>query len=273
MSGLNSAGGALRQIQQMFLESLVSPGSTGAKALNATFLPGAQLDAAACLGIYQRSYRLRLRKCLGDQFPASRHALGENLFADFADEYLRACPSDSYTLYELGRRFPDWLEASRPDRDQPLDKREHWIDFMVDLAGYERVLFHLFDASGHEGHDWPKPDCSDALLVLQPCLRLVHYRYPVAAYYHAVRAGEEPSFPVAAESYNVVLRRDYQTATYPVSALHFRFLQMVQECGSVDAALCGISEWSGRPLAVVTASWHEEVKRAWIDAGFFVYRA
>ncbi|MFP3656554.1 DNA-binding domain-containing protein, partial [Burkholderia sp. SIMBA_052] len=83
------------------------PDGVDADTIAATLLPGPKLSASACLAIYQRSYILRLRKCLEEQFPASYHALGAALFADFADEYLRACPSDSYTLHELGRRFPE----------------------------------------------------------------------------------------------------------------------------------------------------------------------
>jgi len=272
MSGVNSSVDTLAQLQHWMLASLTSPGVVNAGTLNASLLPGPQLDAAACLAIYQRSYRLRLRKCLGDQFPATRHALGESLFVDFADDYLRAYPSDSHTLYELGRRFSGWLDSTRPDRDLPSHERESWIDFMVDLTCYEYLLFQLFDAPGHEGNDWPGLDCDDESLILQPCLQLACYRFPVAGYYHGVRAHQEPPFPSAAASYNVVLRRDYQTATYPISAFHFRFLQMVQEYGSVKQALRGITDWSGQPFAVVEDSWHREVRKAWIEAGFFIQR-
>ena len=102
-------------LQRWMLDALFAPERADADVVATTLLPGPRLPAAACLAIYQRSYILRLRKCLEEQFPACRHALGAGLFADFADEYLRACPSDSYTLHELGRRFPQWLQDSRPD--------------------------------------------------------------------------------------------------------------------------------------------------------------
>ncbi|HVI89986.1 MAG TPA: DNA-binding domain-containing protein, partial [Dongiaceae bacterium] len=109
----------LDSLQRWMIEALIAPDGVDAGTIAATLLPGPKLSASACLAIYQRSYILRLRKCLEEQFPASYHALGATLFADFANEYLRACPSDSYTLHELGRRFPEWLEDNRPDRDQP----------------------------------------------------------------------------------------------------------------------------------------------------------
>ena len=67
------------------------------------------------------------------------HALGDELFNDFVAEYAREAPPESYTLYDLGRRFTDYLEVNRPDRDEEL--RESWIDFIVDLARFERSVF------------------------------------------------------------------------------------------------------------------------------------
>ena len=77
------------------------------------------------------------------------HALGDDLLNDFVAEYAHETPPESYTLYDLGRRFTDYLEANRPDRDKEL--RENWIDFIVDLARFERSLFATFDCPGAEG--------------------------------------------------------------------------------------------------------------------------
>lgn len=262
----------LHALQRWMLDALITPESADRAAIRQHIEPAARIDAAACLDIYRRSYVLRLRRCLAEQFPATRHALGAALFDDFSDTYLRDCPSDSTTLYELGRRYPGWLEANRPDRDAADDQREDWIDFLVDLAAYERGLFHLFDAAGHEGQSWPDASADDRDLILQPCLTLARYRYPVAWYYHEVRAGRTPAFPPCADSCVVVLRRDYHTTTYPVSGLHYRFLEQLRQTGSVDAALDEIAAWTGRAVAAVRESWAADVRTAWIAAGFFVHR-
>jgi Putative DNA-binding domain len=264
----------LHALQRWMLDALIAPGDanpSGAQNVDDIVLPGARSSAAACLAIYQRSYLLRLRLCLREQFPATCHALGQALFDDFADDYLRACPPDSYTLYELGRRFADWLNATRPDRDLPEAQREDWIDFMIDLARYEHALFRLFDAPGHEDHAWPDAGaCEDSMLKLQPCLTLAHYRYPVAWYYHEVRAGRSPSFPQTGASHVVILRRDYRTATYPVSPLHYRFLEHVRDHACIHTALAEIATFSGRARLDVERSWREDVREAWLQAGFFV---
>ena len=260
----------LPELQRWMLDALVAPHGTDGVGERLTASP--TMDPRARLAIYQRSYILRLAKCLAEQFPALAHALGAPLFDDFAREYLAACPSDAYTLYELGRRFPGWLETSRPDRALSPDDREDWIDFMVDLARYERELFRLFDAPGHEGGVWPTADVPDARLVLQPCFALAQYRYPVAWYYQEVRHERAPEFPPARPSYVAIARRDYLTATFPLNPVHFQFLCALEELGSVDAALEAVAREVERPMADVRRSWDDEVRGPWIQAGFFVER-
>ena len=260
----------LRGLQRWMLDTLLTPQQQSRQAVEQTFLPGSHLDAAACLAIYQRSYRLRLRHCLTEQFPATCYALGENLFCEFVDEYLRDCPSESYTLYDLGQRFSTWLNASRPDAANAPHEKESWIDFLVELTSYEWTLFRLFDAPGHEEQPWPHAASDERNLKLQPCLVLAEYRYPVAAYYHAVRDQKSPQFPPPTKSHLVILRSNYRTATFPVSAFHFQFLRKVQELGNAAAALDAIAETSHLPLDDLYQSWRNEVKAPWIEAGFFV---
>lgn len=270
---MSAASASLQLLQRWMLDALIAPESADRASIAGWIQPAARIDAAACLDIYRRSYVLRLRRCLAEQFPATRHALGAPLFDDFADTYLRDCPSDSSTLYDLGRRYADWLQGNRPDRENPEAEREDWIDFLVDLARYERELFHLFDAPGAEDRPWPDASAEDSELVLQPCLALAHYRYPVAWYYHEVRAGRDPAFPPRADSRVVLLRRDYHTTTFPVSELHYRFLTLLQQCGSIDTALEAIAAWTGRPLEAVRQSWQADVRLAWMEAGFFLQRS
>lgn len=270
---MSAVPASLDALQRWMLDALVAPETVGRADVADRVLPGARLDAAACLGIYRRSYILRLRRCLAEQFPATRHALGDALFDDFADDYLRDCPSNSHSLYDLGTRYANWLEHNRPDRDQAEAEREDWIDFLIDLARYENELFRLFDAPGHEGQAWPDADADDTQLVLQPALVLATYRYPVAAYYHDVRAARSAAFPPSRTSPVVIARRDYITTTYPVSELHYRFLTVVRDSGSIDVALDAIAAWTGRAVASVRASWREAVRGAWIEAGFFVGRS
>lgn len=266
------AQGSLASLQQWMLDALVHPQRVDPSDVDRHLRASRGMDAGARLAIYQRSYILRLAKCMAEQFPALCHALGDSLFADFAREYVQAQPSEAYTLYDLGRRFPAYLEESRPDRELPEGEREDWIDFMVDLARYERELFRLFDAPGHEGQPWPTAAVPDDRLVLQPCFALGEYRYPVAWYYHEVRQEKNPQFPPRRPSFVAIARRDYVTSTFPIHAVHHRFLCAMQAGRSVGESLSVVSEALQRRVEDVRRSWATEVRTAWIEAGFFVCR-
>ena len=264
--------GALRQTQTWMQKALLDPRGVNPDELARQLAPSDRLNAAQRLGVYQRSYILRLCKCLAEQFPALCRALGADLFDRFAREYLAEMPSDSHTLYELGRRFPQYLQDNRPDRDLPEEEREDWIDFMVDLVTYERQLFVMFDAPGHEGRSWPDAETLDRDLVLQPCFALGLYRYPVAAYYHRGQDEPGPEFPRRMDSYVALARRDFLTTTYPITELHHRFLQTMLAENDVDRALEQVAKTGGLPFGVVKRSWQTDVRNRWIEAGFFVHR-
>jgi hypothetical protein len=252
------------------MNALIKPGEVKPNDVEQRFTASANLSAAQCLAIYQRGYILRLTKCLAEQFPALCHALGKQLFDQFAQKYLQSSPSDSYTLYELGRRFPDFLEQDRPDKNLPVEARESWIDFMIDLAKYEQLHFKLFDAPGHEGNPWPARDVSDDKLIVQPCFAQASYRYPVAWYYHTIKENPKAAFPPLQTSYVTLLRKDYHVTTFPINRVHYQFLKQLQSCGSVCESIKFVSEVNQTPLDLVEHSWRNEVRNRWIEAGFFI---
>ena len=69
-----------------------------------------------------------------------------------------------------------------------------------------------------------------------------------------------------------VLRRDYVISTFPINRVHYVFLQQLQRSGDVARALANVSEVIESPLEQVTHSWRQEVRRLWINAGFFIER-
>ena len=262
----------LATIQRWLHEALIVPRATSAEDAAARLIPSAALGAAEGLAIYQRGYRLRILSCMRQQFPALCHALGEPLFDDFVADYIRAMPPESHTLYDLGRRFAGFLEQERPDRDAPEEERELWIDFMIDLARFERLLFTLFDAEGWEGRALATQDTPDAALRLQPAFALGAYRFPVAAYYHAVRRGEQPELPPLEPSFVALCRTDYVTRTYVLEESEYRLLEVLAAGGSIADGLAATAADTGLALEAVVTSWaHPEGPRQrWIAAGFFI---
>lgn len=260
---------ALETVQRWMHDALVHPDQVRSEQTDQLLAP-TRLSGAAGLAIYQRGYFLRIASCMREQFPALCHALGEALFDDFVAEYIRECPPDSYTLYDLGRRFPAYLANARPDRDLPAAERESWIDFMIDLAGFERQVFVMFDAPGHEGKPFADTATPDERLRLQPCFALGAYRFPVATYYHAVRQQQEVGLPPVEAQYVALVRTDYVTRTVPLNLAEHRFLTVMADGGDVDAAIGAVAEDLGLTPDAVRENWASGARTRWIDGGFFV---
>ena len=192
-----SDAASLPAVQRWMQDALVFPRLVARDETERLLASSGRLSGAEGLAIYQRGYFLRIASCMREQFPALCHALGAPLFNDFVADYIRERPPESHTLYDLGRRFPAFLEESRPDREAAPAERESWIDFMVDLANFERQVFMMFDAPGHEGKAFADHATPDRRLRLQPCFALCASRFPVADYYHAVRLNRPTPLPAA----------------------------------------------------------------------------
>jgi hypothetical protein len=261
----------LETVQLWMQDALIFPRRAERSETDRLLASSPRLTAAEGLAIYQRGFLLRIAGCMREQFPALCHALGAPLFDDFVADYVRDLPPESHTLYDLGRRFPHWLDSSRPDRDSPAAGRETWIDFMVDLADFERRVFTLFDAPGHEGEPFATADTPDADLRLQPAFALGAWRYPVAEYYHAVRRGEDPPLPAAAPTFAALVRTDYVTRTIPLGEPHFLFLKPMADGGSVDNAIEAVAGQLAIAPDEVRRSWRDQgARQRWIDWGFFI---
>ncbi len=260
----------LSDLQKWMHSALLRPGTARAKDTAARLVPNPRLSAEDALAIYQRSYSLRIAACMREQFPALCHALGEELFNDFVADYVRDAPPESYTLYDLGRRFAGFLEANRPDRDEEV--KESWIDFIVDMARFERNVFSTFDCPGAEGLTLAPLDTPDHQLKAQPSLSIGAYRFPVAWYYHQVRENNAPQPPLEQPTYVAIVRKEFQTTTAMVTHPHFEFLSAMCAGSSVGHALSTTAQSLGRDISQVTAAWQETdgVRSNWIQAGFFV---
>lgn len=198
------------------------------------------LAARDRLAIYANGYRLRLLECLQSEFSALQRLLGEALFTGFALDYLRAQPSTSYTLHDLGARFPEHLARTRPDAAE----REPWIDFMIDLARLERLIREVYDGPGDERLP------PDAACAAARSLRLVRLSHPVHLYLSDPKHG---SAGIAAPKsvHLAVLRRDFLVRLEALTPAEFALLERVV-AGELPAVLAEVAAGAG---AEATARW------------------
>ena len=226
-----------------------------------------RLSAVRHLDIYKGSYIARLRECMRNQFSALAYALGRELFEAFADQYLETCPSQSYTLNELGRKFSGFLEDTRPDAG--LEQKESWPDFMIELAGFEYSLSLIFDELSAENPDIAVEETPDEALRLSPVFHLFHHHYPVCRYYLEFSQKKEPELPFPVESWCVVTRLNYRLGLFVIKPAQFFFLSCLAGGGPVSLAKEELARKFHFSAVDVDEMW-QEWRKNFIASGFFV---
>jgi hypothetical protein len=212
--------------------------------------PSLRLSSLERLKVYGNAYYARLLDCLREEFPALKHAVGDEAFDALAFGYLQACPSNSYTLARLGERFPGYLSETRPPRE--VDSPEpDWPQFMVDLATLERTYSEVFDGPGVEGlplltvdelRTIPSDRWEDVSLQTVPCLRLLEFHFPVHNYATAVKQGDSPEFPEAGPVFLAISRREYIVRRWELEPAEFRLLQFLQSGMTLGEAIQTVAD-------------------------------
>jgi hypothetical protein len=141
---------------------------------DALIKPNSRLTSFERLEIYNRQYWFRVLSCFGEDFPGLRAIIGSKRFDGLTKAYLLDCPSQSFTLRNLGSRLELWLG-------------EHG-EF---IAGFERIAMDMVRL------EWAHIEAFDELAMLplaaediaqggldlrvqlQPHVRLLHLAYPV----------------------------------------------------------------------------------------------
>jgi Putative DNA-binding domain len=127
-------------MQPMSLRNNMKRGSGDGIAL---VKPNSRLSSFERLEIYNRSYWSRVLDALGEDFPGVRAVVGAKRFAPMLRRYLADCPSESFTMRNLGQHFSAWMERNAalvgPNRGIALD-----------MARLEWAEIESFDASEQE---------------------------------------------------------------------------------------------------------------------------
>lgn len=257
----------LAQLQHWMQSALMQPdGRSPAARPEYLINESSRLTAARHLHIYRQSYIARLRDCMKNQFSALAYALGAELFQMFADQYLNAYPSDSYTLNNLGERFPDFMAETRPDREQ--EEKESWIDFMIELARFEYTLSVIFDAPDDEETEPANESTPDEKLRLAPLFHLFYHPYPICRYYLEVTRKQAPELPFAADSYCVATRSNYRLSLQEIKPAQYHFLKLLARGQTIAQAKAYFVTNYGFDAQRLDKAW-QQWRKAFITAGFF----
>ena len=217
---------------QAWLQAAVVDGA--AEDARGTLLGDNRLTAEMRLGIYAQGYRLRLLECLGVEYPVLSALAGPTAFRLFAQGYIAAYPSRSYTLYDFGAGFPDYLESARPVGDGTAQTVEA---IPAALARIERARAEVHRARGVE-RDTP----AAAETGFDPLLAAILGLGSARSYWRpdsvqllalpldftetlaAADRGEPPPLPIAAPSLVAVSRVQYRVECHRLEAWQHAWL-------------------------------------------------
>jgi hypothetical protein len=149
-------------------------GASNAVEADALIRPNDRLSSFERLEIYNRQYWFRLYSSFEEDFPGLKAILGGKKFDRLMRDYLTECPSQSFSLRNLGSQLEAWL-AERPEY---LDPRR---DLAMDMVRLEWAHIEAFDSAAMpllDPDDLASID-EDSILRLQPYLRILKLRYPV----------------------------------------------------------------------------------------------
>jgi hypothetical protein len=247
-----------------------------APSADALVTPSTRLTAIERLQVYGHAYFARLLECLQDEFPAFRHAVGDEAFHAFVFGYLQAYPSRSYTLSQLGARFPQYLAETEPTEAEGAALGGLWTRFVVDLVRLERLYSDVFDGPGMERETLLQPGdllaippdrWGDVRLVPAESLRVVEFAFPVDEYAAAVRRKEEPDFPEPAPRWLAIYRANYIVRRQTLTEPEYHLLRALAESRPLAEAIGAAVDHgaSTETLADDLRAWFTD----WTSRGFF----
>ena len=233
--------------------------------LRDVILPSAVLSSSDCLDVYRRLYSERIEILLGREHPATRAALGDELFAAVVRAFLAAHPASAHVLTKVGERLPEFLAETR------LLTREHaaWV---AELAALERSLARAAAADADDALTPAELDAIDvdawetAHLEAAPSVELHAFEHRIDELYESWLEDGHVLPPLRRGQWLVIVRQGTRIQRIPLT----------RRAWLVLAGLC-----AGRPLASAlhdpfgcvsrpatqrrVISW----LRAWVASGFF----
>jgi len=159
--------------------------------------PNDRLTSFERLEIYNRQYWFRILSGLAEDFPGLRSVLGGSRFDRMAKAYLSDCPSQSFTLRNLGARLEAWLR-----------KNTEWAgtrqNLALDMVRLEWADIEAFDGAAEPSlkpEDLAEANPARLRLRMQPYIQLLDLRYPVDDLLLEVRKAEEDT-DLASNAFN-----------------------------------------------------------------------
>ncbi len=203
--------------------------------------PSKTLTSEERVRIYHTSYFVRLIECFKSEYKGLLNALGEEIFHHFTWCFLQEHPSTSYTLNNLGKKFPEYLEKTLSEASENKVP-DDWQLFILDMAKYERVFTEVFSGIGHENL-FSNDIFGIESVKLSPSVTTLQLRFPIADCIGKFREDDFDSFPESQTSNYVFSRQRYFVRVHALDKEEFEMLENWIQDTSQDCPPRYIDSW------------------------------
>jgi hypothetical protein len=198
------------------------------------------------LNVYSSGYMARLLDCMYADYAISKKFMGDELFDSFAKAYLMYHPSTSFTLYDLGKAFPDFLDKTRPQPEEGIDHTH--FEIPAALARVERARQVAMRALGIENSavDTSQVNIQDLLfgtftISIPECLQLLELDFPMKQFFEAVYREEEYDLPLPQKTYMAISRKNYHLVLEEITEMQYLLLTECRNHTTLYDAILALS--------------------------------
>ncbi len=289
---MSQPAGQLLEIQRRMAAAVMHPltrgetmprrrhdGKSNLTEADAIIRPNDRLTSFERLEIYNRQYWFRLYTCFEEDFPGLQAILGRARFDALMRAYLTECPSESFTLRNLGSRLEAWLE-----------KNPQWIEPHATLA-LDMVRLEWAHIEAFDGEERPRLNAEglasineESVLHLQPYLRVLSLSYPVEDLLLEVR-NENGSSASSTNNASATRKRHHvrRTAALEPKAIHLAVHRhensvwykplTLEEARLLSALMTGKALGEAIELALKDSSLPEEERATFLQEAFASWSA
>lgn len=144
----------------------------------------------ARLHIYKNAYQMRLKETIDNDHQLLGLYLGDDLFDQMVDGYIKAYPSNNTSLRNFADLLPKFLANHTLFSNYPL---------IAELAHFERLLMVAFDAADSERFtrelllEIPHEQWPDLVFRFHPSVQLTHFNFNTVETWQALKQEQAPA--------------------------------------------------------------------------------
>lgn len=249
----------LQQLQERFLTYITEADSQILPEIIST----PKASTVLRLDVYQNAYSQRLVEILAMNFPVLKQLMGEEKFIELGNAYVKAYPSNHFSIRIFGRHFSKFLKT-----------QSHLEAVYIEIATFEWALAEVQEAeqapalSIEAMSQIPHDAWATLCFTMQPNIRALSFSYNAPEVWRAIDSNEEQP---QIEQYNDPVHWMFwscnnQAFFTQLNPQQYFMLNAIREGHSFGEICEDLCEWLEEDAVIQFAAG---TLRSWVEEGVF----